>query len=360
MRYLLVFCALFSCGCGWKDEIKKTREEFARQLEETRKVVLTVNKDVTNAIPGGTYNLLIRDLNGDDPAAKKRAQEFLKAMGHFDSDVPIEVSVWFGYDPTSPLKVDAFRAPTLSRTEVERRYQFKSGSLRETGNKLSLPASDQEIRKVIEDNLNAVSTILAANPVESPLYTGPFKTEDQTQVVTTWSSRLFPSWKRPVLGQNPPMPSDLALSTHQKARSELVENLKAALLAQYSRYPTPITTSDLPVPWNTLDDDQFLFVAIREEDWRRHRRDSGLRVQALIHERDNPQRPYHKSSPIDFDLLEFDRSERVPSYPSDGMVVWAVRNMTGRMLDAASLVEVQKVKEILAGWQKEMETRKPR
>src|ERR1700683_2641253 len=123
--FLVLALSIYLCGC-YEEEIDKTREEFARQMVETRKTVMQATQDFTTALPGGEYNLLIRDLNGDDPAAKVRAQNFLKSLGHMeDLDTKIEASVWFGFDPANAakIKVDAFKAPTMSYSEVQERYE---------------------------------------------------------------------------------------------------------------------------------------------------------------------------------------------------------------------------------------------
>ena len=337
----IVLATIVLCGCGWQGELQKTRDEFAKQLEETRKVVLTATKDLTTSIPGGQYNLLIRDVNGDDPVAKTRAQAFLKALGHLENtDVPIEASVWFGFDASSPLKADIFRAPTLSRTEVEQRYAFKSGNLRTVGSKLSLPMSDQEIRSAINASVTNIGNILQSTPTPSG-----------------WKSLLFPAFQVATLfGQTQILNSDAISAAHNKAKGELVDNLRTAILAQYEQKLVPLISSDLqPVPWNVIDANQFLFVSIRQSDWVKHRKDGNLKVRAFIHEHDHPEKAFQNSAPMDFDLQEFDSSEPVDSYPSEGKVVWAVRNMTGRMLDSATLAELQTVKETFAKWEKELQ-----
>lgn len=338
---MLCFAAIALSAC-YEDEIAKVREEFATQMKETRDVVTAVSKDVTTALPGGQYNLLIRDLNGPDKDAKTRAQDFLKSLGHLeDLDTKIEASIWFGFEPaeSKSIKVDAFRAPTLSRAEVVRRYTFKAGNLQQVGSTLSLPESDALLRARIDKDLDEIGVWIAAKPTANG-----------------WRSSLYPEYQwftgMSTIGSALPVQSQ---SIHDSIRKSVIDNLKDAVHAQFEQKLVPIANSDLqPVRWNTLDADQFLFICIRRSDWLLHRKDPGLKVRALIHELDHPERPFMKAEYVDFDLLEFDRNEPVETYPSDKDVVWAVRNMTGKMLDANTLADLQKVKETLAKWQSEV------
>src|SRR5262245_39569620 len=105
-RKLINFCMSVLCltalsGC-WQEELDKTRAEFAKQMAETRQTVMKMTTDLTTAMPGGQYNLLIRDLNGNDKEAKTQAQNFLKSLGHLENlDREMEASVWFGFDTSN-------------------------------------------------------------------------------------------------------------------------------------------------------------------------------------------------------------------------------------------------------------------
>jgi hypothetical protein len=244
-------------------------------MKETRETVLTATQDLTTALPRGQYNLLIRDLNGPDKEKKAQAQAFLRSLGHLeDPDAPIEASVWFGFEPSpsAPVKADAFRAQTLSRSEVEQRDVFKAGNLRPVGSSLSLSLSTDALRFAIS-NINDIDKLFKSTPT-----------------MNGWYGSLFV----PIIincpdGSGCSMADAIGVQQlHDARRAEFINHLRTAIMAQYEQNFAPLTESDLPaIPWSTLDGKQFLFVCIRQSDWNKHKKDPKLRVRALIHYRGN-------------------------------------------------------------------------
>jgi len=362
---VVVLCSSALSGCGFQDELDKTRAEFAKQMAETRQTVMKMSTDFTTALPGGQYNLLIRDLNGDDKEAKIRAQNFLRSLGHLeDLDRNLEASVWFGFDTsnvscTTPgkascLKVDAFRAPTPSIAEVQQRYTFKAGNLRPVGNTMSVPQSAEQLKRDIHANIQKMGTYLAGTP-DAGLGQG-----GMLGAPGIWTSALYPSFR--VYETRTQQNLAEAKKKQEEALTNLESALEGAILAQYEQKLVPISRSDLePVAWSMLDASQFLFVCIRQQDWTKHRKDPNLRVYALLHEVDHPEKPVRGSDYMDFDLAAFDSPNAVTdSYPSDGKIVCESRNLTGRMLSPGSLADLQQVKDTFAKWQKELnDARKP-
>jgi hypothetical protein len=369
LTIILGLYSVISTSCGRQiDDVKRQAHE---EIEGVKRSFAEQIDKLVVAFPGGEWNRLLHDLNGEDDGKRKAAQQFLKRVAQLDVETPLEVSVWFGFQPSTALVADAWSAGTPDRSNVQTHFALRAANMTEVGNKLTVPLTEQEITQMVDEHLRGAADLIGGKLAalrSAPLFDTTRTTAGVDLQGVYWFSELMPL---PGVDLDPQLngtykPGRAVLTdesaaslrqTSEAARQRLVKHLKEAFVAQYKKKVLPAEVSDLPVDWNLASEKQFLFVAIREDDWKRHRNDKDLRIECLLHEKGHRDKPFH-SRPYRFPLSDFEQAnEPVDTNIREiGRVVWAFYDVTASLQSQADLERIHDLRGLQEKWRKEEQT----
>ena len=95
-----------------------------------------------------------------------------------------------------------------------------------------------------------------------------------------------------------------------------------------------------------MDPNQYVFIVMYEEDWKRHK--DNLQVFAKVHEVGDPQSGLNYSPGVSFSAADFSPDlhdpVRLTGKPGTPTLVWTVANLTGA--NPVSLAMIEDIKEI--------------
>jgi hypothetical protein len=115
-------------------------------------------------------------------------------------------------------------------------------------------------------------------------------------------------------------------------RPVIAREVVDALFDQYSpdAYGTPSAHN---IEWSPLDEKQYLFIALNSDDFHRIKAKAKLQIQAVVHEKDNPNNTIGALSPLNIDPNEFEVRADHPDFdlaiPNEQTrYVWTAVKMT--------------------------------
>lgn len=323
-------------------------------LERIDALTATLEKslsDFNNAMPGGQYMLLIQDLNSGIPERVAAAQAFLRSLGDLDPETnQYDVSTWFEFDSSKPLRAMTFRAETPSPKEIETRYA--QGYLLNPDNVSSTPLRGPTPAEVDAD-LRARLTRVLGNIVG-----GVGINSYMGNVIDTHGGLTgYKAGPLTYIGGHNPNEIEAAHGRavaevrvkHDKLFASTIDDLVGAFGAFYQNRVLPLPPLPLVQQWNLFDDRQVLFIVIPEEDWVAH--EERITAKALIHERGNPNSPLPGTQlqnvlPDEWQVISLSDAQRPPR-----TYRWTFRTMTDlRLLSSTTVSRIREAQKALAEW----------
>jgi hypothetical protein len=286
--------------------------ELKEESKHWRELAQIQSQAAIRAVPGERYLQLIDDLNSGDPQRVTKAQSFLTQLGHFDPRIDWNATVSFGFDEKAPLRADAFFgfSPTRAQVEYFARYAFNPTLV---ANNIALPQTDGELNAKINSGIDSLLVHMTGSPKSTP---------SNMTVDLSWPDSILPTASGfPALVD----PRIAAARGHQKAVADI---LKELLKAQYAQKTIPVGGTVLTLPWYPTEAKNMLFVLIPEDDWNKHKADTNLKIQALLHKAGDVGSSYSQTRPISIDSAQFEKNEPVDRPQGLGRVRWAVVDPT--------------------------------
>jgi hypothetical protein len=313
-KYLAAFCIVAIFVGTWSLPIEAQTlgvdvnvavdQEARAELAALRKTLADSLLTLADAIPGGRYVRLVEDLNGPDPQKRIAAQIFLKNLAGLDPQIEYYASVWFEFDPTTPLHAIVRRARFPNQSEIVSRYI--RGEITNASDVGSTPFGGPRPQQVREEIRQSLATAVADLDAGAKPDTVSFTIEGHSAAVPD------------------PEPA--------KARARIVEALLMSFDTFYRGWPLPLQANVKTLPWPIFDEQQVLFVLIPESDWTAH--NGNITVRALIHKRDDPKSPLPGADIVTFSRDEWNlielRDAQGQRPPRDFR--WAVHTMTDFLL----------------------------
>ncbi len=340
MYYLrIVLATLLLGGCASVKEFKHESREWRREVSELRKSLERTSKDIVEqadkavlAIPGERYSRLVDDLHGDDPERKSRAQNFLKSLAgiSLEDASSYQASVWFAFDPQEgPLRADVFRAASASPVHLMARFQSAALNVsNDVRNSELRPLSRDEIDRLLGARLRTLF---------DTIYT--FAEPSQMQLPGMWlAPQLGLKQVRGTFRNRRDMEGAL-----DAERTRMINAYKQLFWTIHDTDGPRAIGRELAVPWNALDSNQWLFVVLLDEDWKRL--GGEIQVRALLHRTGNPverRELLYTFAQDEWNSIELvdDTGLRPPR-----KVRWAVHNMTNARLVPQTIVDARRAAE---------------
>lgn len=295
---------------------------------------MTAVENLTLAIPGARYNMLIEDIASGDPERKQRAQTLAKNLFQINLDVSYEVTSWFEFDPTKgQLRADVKPAKTFDLAQMQ---AFAAEPV-----VLLTPVKPSRTRLLTTAEANAqarTKLLKAAN-----LLLGELKRQSSGDGQDTisradgliLSDRLSPAFT-----------IDQTIERDKHGREQLANLIQEAIQLQNDHVDVKLPESSGPlVPWAPASG-PYVFVIIDKEDFERHR--SHLNVSLLLHETGNVDKPFQNIRIKTFEIEEFKNNVRLTNGHE---VVWAVFNVTGiPALNREMVDNIDKLNALVKEW----------
>ncbi|WP_054031212.1 hypothetical protein [Desulfatitalea tepidiphila] len=366
IAFMLPCLLMVLIGCNKiEKELKDTRAEFARQMEETRTAVKEISYAAIKSVPGERYLQLIDDLNSRDETKRTAAQQFLKSLAGIDPKIDYKVSVWFVYDTTTtgPMRADFFLGHTPYQSNVEWYIKQKKMNLSDVASSDDRPFTEEELKSYMDSQIKkfiAETEIVQDSPEWSTA-----RAKASTTVVKGYRERIVTGpddnprakdhvIREPIYETKTDIGAKAYLGVDLLAQKGVTDYLRNAILSgsKHSYIPPYNRAGALQCDFNVLSSATYLFVLLNKEDWTQHKKDNGgkgIMVRCLVHKADNPDIPINGTRVYTFSMEEIEAN--APISLEGTTVMWACHNMVKDLELSEEGLEAQKrLLDIIGKW----------